>query len=168
LATMDSKLNVEIVRNAKVSMYPFTDYFKGFEKVEAVRRIFGERTDSVLNNLKVEFGGRRGYMGVSDIDGHLIISVGYLNKGDIIDIYLDVIHELTHVKQFMDGKELFDRHYNYVERPTEIEAFRNAVEEARRLGLSDERICEYLQTEWMTDEDLLLLAKTLNVKCKPT
>jgi len=165
---MDSKLNVEIVRNAKVSMYPFTDYFKGFEKVEAVRRIFGERTDSVLNNLKVEFGGRRGYMGVSDIDGHLIISVGYLNKGDIIDIYLDVIHELTHVKQFMDGKELFDRHYNYVERPTEIEAFRNAVEEARRLGLSDERICEYLQTEWMTDEDLLLLAKTLNVKCKPT
>ena len=165
---MDSKLNVEIVRNAKVSMYPFTDYFKGFEKVEAVRRIFGERTDSVLNNLKVEFGGRRGYMGVSDIDGHLIISVGYLNKGDIIDIYLDVIHELTHVKQFMDGKELFDRHYNYVERPTEIEAFRNAVEEARRLGLSDERICEYLQTEWMTDEDLLLLAKALNVKCKPT
>jgi len=168
LATMDSKLNVEIVRNAKVSMYPFTDYFKGFEKVEAVRRIFGERTDSVLNNLKVEFGGRRGYMGVSDIDGHLIISVGYLNKGDIIDIYLDVIHELTHVKQFMDGKELFDRHYNYVERPTEIEAFRNAVEEARRIGLSDERICEYLQTEWMTDEDLLLLAKALNVKCKPT
>jgi len=165
---MDSKLNVEIVRNAKVSMYPFTDYFKGFEKVEAVRRIFGERTDSVLNNLKVEFGGRRGYMGVSDIDGHLMISVGYLNKGDIVDIYLDVIHELTHVKQFMDGKELFDRHYNYVERPTEIEAFRNAVEEARRLGLSDERICEYLQTEWMTDEDLLLLAKTLNVKCKPT
>jgi len=165
---MDLKLNVEIVRNAKVSMYPFTDYFKGFEKVEAVRRIFGERTDSVLNNLKVEFGGRRGYMGVSDIDGHLIISVEYLNKGDIIDIYLDVIHELTHVKQFMDGKELFDRHYNYVERPTEIEAFRNAVEEARRLGLSDERICEYLQTEWMTDEDLLLLAKALNVKCKPT
>ena len=168
MATMDSKLNVEIVRNAKVSMYPFTDYFKGFEKVEAVRRIFGERTDSVLNNLKVEFGGRRGYMGVSDIDGHLIISVGYLNKGDIIDIYLDVIHELTHVKQFMDGKELFGGRWSYVDRPTEIEAYRNAVDEARRLGLSDERICEYLQTEWMTDEDLLLLAKALNVKCKPT
>jgi len=165
---MDPKLDVEIVRNAKVSTYPFTDYLKGFEKVQAVRRIFGEKTESVLNNLRVEFGGRRGYMGVSNTDGHLMISADYLNKGDIIDIYLDVIHELTHVKQFMDGKELFDGRYNYVERPTEIEAYRNAVEEARRLGLSDQRICEYLKTEWMTDEDLLLLAKALNVRCKPT
>jgi len=168
MAAMDSKLNIEIVRNAKVSMYPFTDYFRGFEKVEAVWRIFGEKTGSVLKNLRIEFGGRRGYMGVSSTDGHLIVSAEYLNKGDIMDIYLDVIHELTHVKQFMDGKELFDGHYNYVERPTEIEAFRNAVEEARRLGLSDKRICEYLQTEWMTDEDLMLLAKALNVKCEPT
>jgi len=168
MAIMDPKLNVEIVRNAKVSMHQFTDYLKGFEKVEAVRRIFGEKTESMLNNLKVELGGWRGYMGVSDVDGHLIISAEYLNKGDIIDIYLDVIHELTHVKQFMEGKKLFGGRYNYVERPTEIEAYRNAVDEARRLGLSDERICEYLQTEWMTDKDLQLLAKTLNVKCKPT
>lgn len=165
---MDPKLDVEIVRNAKVCLYPFADYLKGFEKVEAVRRIFGSETDSVLKNLKVEFRSRRGYMGVSNTDGHLIISAEYLNKGDIIDIYLDVIHELTHVKQFLEGKELFDGHYNYVERPTEIEAYQNAVNEARRLGLSDERICNYLQTEWMTDEDLLILAKILKVKCKPT
>ena len=165
---MDLKLDVEIVRNAKVATYPFTDYFKGFEKVDGVRRIFGEETESVLNNLKVEFSGRRGYMGVSNEDGHLIISAEYLNEGDIVDIYLDIIHELTHVKQFMEKKELFDRRYNYVKRPTEIEAYRNAVEEARRLGLSDKRICEYLQTEWMSDEDLSLLAKALNVKCKPT
>jgi len=163
---MESKLNVKVLRNAKVSMHSFTDYFKGFEKVEAVRRIFGEKTDSVLHNLKIEFSGRRGYMGVSNIDGHLIISADYLNNGDIIDIYLDIIHELTHVKQLMDGNELFDNRYNYVERPTEIEAFRNAVEEARRIGLSDERICDYLKTEWMTGEDLLQLAKALNVKCK--
>jgi hypothetical protein len=118
----------------------------------------------VLNNLKVEFSGRRGYMGVSDLDGHLIISAYYLNNGDIIDLYLDVIHELVHVKQFMEGKELFDSRYNYVERPTEIEAYRHAVEEARKLGLSDERICEYLKTEWMNDEEMKVLAKTLNVK----
>lgn len=105
-------------------------------------------------------------MGVSNVDGHLNVSAEYLNKGDIIDIYLDIIHELTHVKQFMEGIELFDNRYNYVDRPTEIEAFRNAVEEARRLCLSDLRICEYLKTEWMTDDDLLFLAKTLNVKCK--
>jgi len=165
---MESKLNVKILRNAKVAMFPFTDYFKGFEKVEAIRRIFGDQTEAVLNNLKIEFGGRRGYMGVSNVDGHLMISAEYLNNGNFMDIYLDVIHELTHVKQFMEGKNLFDRRFNYVDNPTEIEAHRNAVEEARRLGLSDETICNYLQTEWISDEDLTVLAKALNVKCKPT
>ena len=163
---MEQKLNVEIIRNVKVKMYPFKDYFKGFEKVDVVKKVFGEKTDDVLDNLKVEFIGRQGYMGVSNTDGHLIISAQYMDNGDIMDIYLDVIHELTHVKQFMDGKELFDNHYSYVERPTEIEAYRNAVGEARRLGLSDERICNYLQPDWITDEDLLVLAKALNVKCK--
>ena len=165
---MESKITVQIIRNAKISLYPFTDYFKGFENIDAVKRIFKEKTDTVLQNLKVEFGGRRGYMGVSNVDGHLTVSAEYLNKGDIIDIYLDIVHELTHVKQFMDGKELFDNHYSYVSRPTEIEAFRNAVEEARRLGLGEQRICEYLKTEWMTDEDFSQLAETLSVKCKST
>jgi len=160
------QLKVKILRNAKVQTYPFTDYFKGFERVEVVKRIFGEKTEDVLRNLKVEFYSfRRGYMGVSDIDGHLFVSAYYLKNGDVVDIYLDVIHELVHVKQFMDGKELFESRYNYVDRPTEVEAYRHAVEEARRLGLSDKRICQYLKTEWMTDEDLKRLASTLNVKC---
>jgi hypothetical protein len=159
------RLKVKILRNAKVTAHPFTDYFKGFERVEAVRRIFGEKTEEVLQNLKVEFfSRRRGYMGVSDEDGHLLISAHYLNHGDSIDIYLDVIHELVHVRQFMEGKKLFDDNFSYVERPTEVEAYSCAVEEARRLGLSDERIIEYLKTEWMSDKELKRLAKTLNVK----
>jgi len=147
-------------------MYPFTDYFEGFEKVEAVKRIFGEKTEEVLNNLKVEFIGTKGYMGVSDLDGHLIVNAYYLNNGDIVDIYLDIIHELVHVRQFMEGKELFDSYYRYIERPTEVEAYRFAVEEARKLGLSEQRICQYLKTEWMSNEDFKKLTKILNVKCK--
>jgi len=161
---MSPELKVRIVRNAKVSTYPFTDYFKGFEKVEAVKQIFGKRTEEILRNLKVEFSGRRGYMGVSELDGHLIVSAYYLNNGDVADLYLDVIHELVHVRQFREGKELFDSRYNYIERPTEVEAYRHVIGEARRLGLSDERICEYLKTEWMSDEELKQLAKTLSVR----
>lgn len=156
---------MEAVLRLIASPHSFSDYFKGFEKVEAVRRIFGERTEEVLRNLKVEFIPIGGYMGVSNLDGHLTVNTRYLNNGDRVDIYLDVIHELVHVKQFMEGKELFDMHYGYSERPTEIEAYRVAVEEARRLGLSDERICDYLKTEWMSDESLKRLAKTLNVAC---
>lgn len=107
----------------------------------------------------------KGYMRVSGEDGHLVISSHYLNHGDRVDVYLDVIHELVHVRQFMEGQELFDTEYSYVERPTEIEAYRYAVEEARKLGLSDERIGRYLKTEWINNEDLQQLAKTLNVNC---
>ena len=144
----------------------FSDYFKGFDKVEAVRRIFGDKTEQVLRDLKVEFLWVGGYMGVNSGNGHLMASPNYLNKGDKTDIYLDVIHELVHVKQFMEGKDLFDTHYSYTERPTEIEAYRYAVEEARRLGLGDARICEYLKTEWMSEKELKQLASTVNVYCK--
>ena len=161
------QLKVKIQRNVEIQTHPFTDYFQGFEKVEAVRRIFGEKTEEVLRNLRVEFvGSRRSYMGVSDADGHLIVDAHYLKCGDITDIYLDVIHELVHLKQFMDGKELFESRFDYVDRPTEIEAYRIAVEEARRLGLSDKRISSYLRTEWMTDEEFKRLANAMNVKCE--
>jgi hypothetical protein len=147
-----------------VSTHPFTRYFEGFEKVEAVRQIFGEKTEQVLDNLKVEFAGTRGYMGVNNNDGHLLIGANYLKEGDIVDIYLDIIHELVHVRQFMEGKELFDDNFSYTDRPTEIEAYRHTINEARRLGLNDDRILLYLKTEWMTDKDVRRLAETLGVK----
>ena len=146
----------------------FNDYFKGFDKVEAVRKIFGEKTEEVLANLKVEFTWFRSYMWVSNVDGHITISTYYMNNGDKIDVYLDLIHELVHVKQFMEGKELFDTNYNYSTRPTEIEAYKYAVEEAKRLGLNDEQICTYLKTEWMSMSDLKQLAEALNIKCATT
>lgn len=162
---MDSRLKVEISRNAKVIAYPFTDYFKGFENVDIVKRLFGDKTQDVLNDLKVEFASRRGYMGVNDENGHILVSAKYLKNGDIIDLYLDIIHELVHVRQFMEGKKLFDSNYRYVERPTEIEAYRHSVEEAKKLGLSDERICEYLKTERMSNEDFDKLISALEVTC---
>jgi hypothetical protein len=159
------RLRLRRIIRVGTSTRRFTEYFKGFEKVEAVRGIFGEETEKVLRNLKIEFMGFGGYMGVDDTNGHLMVNARYLNSGNRVDIYLDVIHELYHVKQFMEGKELFDSQYEYIERPTEIEAYRYTVQEARRLGLSDERICQYLKTEWMSDSDLKRLAKALNVAC---
>ena len=152
--------NILGVGNQKVI---FSDFFKDFQKVEAVRGIFGEKTDEVLSHLIVEISWVMGYMYVDSSDGHLVISKGYLNNGDKIDIYLDLIHELFHVKQFMEGKELFDPHYDYVDRPTEIEAYRYCIQEARRLGLTEERIRCYLWTEWMGEEDFKRLAKSVNV-----
>lgn len=156
---------VKIIRNVQATTYPFTRYFEGFENVEAVQKIFKNETEQVLQNLQVEFIGRRGYMGVSNLDGHLMISSEYLRKGDLIDIYLDIIHELVHVKQFIDGKELFDHNFSYVDRPTEIEAYRYTVDVALKMGLEEERICDYLKTEWMSEADFHVLIKNLDLNC---
>ena len=131
-----------------------------------MRKTFGSNTDKVLKELKVEVFPTDGYMGVSDEDGHIFASEQYLNSGEEWSIYLDIVHELVHVKQFMEGKELFDSNYSYVDRPTEIEAYRTGAEEARRIGLSEEEIFEYLKVPWISEEEHLRLARTCNVKRK--
>lgn len=158
----------KILFKISVSTHPFNNYFKGFDKVKVVKQIFGEKTEDVLHNLKVEFTWLGGYMWINEYNGHLMVNSRYLKNGDRVDIYLDIIHELVHIKQLMEGKELFDGNFSYVERPTEVEAYRFSVEEAKRLGLSDSRICKYLKTEWMSEEDLKQLAKTLNVEYSKT
>jgi len=161
---METIFGVVMRRNAKVTLHRFINYFKGFEKVGAVRELFGDETEKVLNNLKVEFGSRGGYMGVSDEDGHLTISARYLRDGDEREIYLDIIHELVHVKQFRNGIELHDNRFGYTNRPTEIEAYTHAVKEARRIGMTEKEIYEYLRMERMSEEDVKNLAAAVNVK----
>jgi len=159
------ELGVEIKRNAEVRLYPFTDFFKGFEKVEAVRSTFGDKTEEVLNNLKVEFFSFRfGYMGVSDVDGHLLISTHHLRNSNFKILYLDVVHELVHVKQFMEGKQLFNSEFEYVDSPVEIEAYRHAVNGARRIGMSGDEIIEYLKVEWVDEEAHKRLVKAVGLK----
>jgi hypothetical protein len=155
---------VTIAREVEIQVHQFTDYFKGFEKVPCVREIFGDKTEEVLGNLKVEFNSRWGYMGVNDEDGHLLVSSRYLKQGEEVSIYLDVVHELVHVRQFHEGKKLFDDDFEYVDRPTEIEAYIHAVKEARRLGLSEDKIFDYLKTEWISDEEHQRLAKAVGLK----
>jgi hypothetical protein len=141
----------------------FTDYFVGFEKNRAVQGIFGAETEQVLRNLRVDFIWF-GYMGVSDDDGHLMVNKRYLATGSRQDIYLDVVHELCHVKQHMDGRELFDPRYDYVDRPTEVEAYRYAVKEAKRIGLNAAEIRVYLKTEMMSTKALDKLIGNIGVE----
>ncbi|MCS4538957.1 MAG: hypothetical protein HYY67_08890 [Thaumarchaeota archaeon] len=155
--------NIRINRDVKVMTYHFKEVFQGFENCQAVRDTFGEETDKVLDGLGVELYSRKGYMGVSETTGNLIVSTHYLKTGDELSIYLDVIHELVHVRQFREGKDLFDPNYQYVDRPTEIEAYAHSVKEAKRLGMTDDDIMDYLRMEWVTEEEVKRLAKSIGV-----
>ncbi|MGA2663830.1 MAG: hypothetical protein ABSF83_02690 [Nitrososphaerales archaeon] len=152
-----------INRAAGAGSVAFSEVFPGFETVEAVRAIFRERTEEVLTQLMVDILPRQGYLRVDDETGNIVVSREYLRTGDEKHLYLDVIHELVHVRQFMEGKELFDRRYSYVDRPTEIEAYSTSVKEALRMGMNAGEITEYLRVEWVTEEEFRRLLGAVGV-----
>jgi hypothetical protein len=147
------RINLETLTS---TLQSFTDYFKGFEKVKAVRDVFGENTDVILQNLKIGFVSyRRMYMGIRDEDGNISIGTYHLKHSDLRTLYLDVVHELFHVKQFMENKEYFreehkkfmlDRSLYYLS-PIEVPAYNHTVREAERIGMSNDEIINYLKME---------------------
>jgi hypothetical protein len=136
------------------ALQPFTDYFKGFEKVAAVRKVFGDETEAVLAGLKIGFiSNRRMYMGIRDGDGNIAVGTYHLRHSTDRVLYLDIVHELFHIKQWMRDKEWFTREHEkfmgdfslYYSSPLEVPAYAHTVREAERLGMSRKEIAEYLK-----------------------
>jgi hypothetical protein len=166
---VESKLGVKIQRVAPTKLYPFTKFFRGFEKNPSVRFLFGRHTEKVLRGVKVEFfGARFGYMGTSDIDGHLLISTNHLKTSDFRTVYLDIVHELCHVKQFRKGQPLFYPKLSYVDAPSEIEAYRFTVKEGQRIGMTTRQLMDYLKVEWISAAEHQRLGKHCGLQAKPT
>ena len=148
-------LGIEINRDAPPpALLPFTEYFKGFEKVGAVRRVFGENAGAVLEKLRIGFiSNRRMYMGIRDEDGSIGVGTYHLKHGDARTLYLDVVHELFHIKQRMEDSEYFHREHMkfmgdrslYYVSPIEVPAYKHTVREAERIGMSYDEIVEYLK-----------------------
>ncbi|MGQ9551715.1 MAG: hypothetical protein ACUVUE_04730 [Candidatus Bathycorpusculaceae bacterium] len=162
---MKQELRIEILRNVAFSRCPFVSPFKGFDESWAVKRIFGADAREVLERLEVEFTNAVRYMEVDNLEGRLLVNPMYLSNGDFVDIYLDVIHELVHVKQFHKG-ETSNKKLSYIERPLEIEAYQVAVNEAKTLGLHQDRIIDYLDSDLINNEELKKLAEALEIRCE--
>ena len=150
-----------INRTTKTGSLAFVEVFPGFQSVEAVRSIFLDQTERILGDLMVDILPRAGYLRVDDETGNIVVSSEYLRTGDERYLYLDVIHELVHIRQFIEGKELFDSRYSYVDRPTEIEAYTAATREAERIGMKKEEILDYLKVEWVTEEEFQRLLRAV-------
>jgi len=152
-------------RDLPEGRYRLREVFSGLENAESLRKCIDNSgiLKKILRETYVMLTPETGYMYINDKDGSLIVSLDYLRTADEHYLYLDVIHELVHIKQFFDGKNLFDEAFSYVERPTEIEAYRVAVDEARKMGMSEEAIADYLYVEWVTRKEYKQLLKTLGV-----
>lgn len=162
--TLESKLGVRIERDAPTRLLPFERFFRGFGTIPSVRKMFGRNTDQVLRKLKVEFfSARFGYMGTSDVDGHLLVSTHHLKDSEFRTVYLDVVHELCHVNQFRKGRPLFYPKLSYVDAPSEIEAYAFTVKEGRRIGMTDRELIDYLKVEWIDTKEHRRLARRMGL-----
>jgi hypothetical protein len=143
--------------------YNLEEVFPCLRDLDVVREIFSRHG---VDDIKVEITDTVKYMRVLEENGMVLISKDHLKNSDEKIIFLDILHELVHVRQFFESKELYDKNYEYVDRPTELEAYRLTVKVAREIGMTDKEIREYLEVEWVSKEQLNRLLSVLKVKHK--
>ena len=156
---------IQINRQSAPGQYKLGDIFPDLKTNPILFEIFGSRQEieDVLSGTRVIITGRPHEMSVDNQDGSITIGQNHLQGSAAEILYLDIIHELVHVRQYRDGMDLYDRSKSYVDRPTEIEAYALAVKEARRIGFNDTKILDYLWVGWITPEEHRRLAKHLAV-----
>jgi len=98
--------------------------------------------------------GGRGYAFVDVEERKIVVSEWYYREGAPLDLYLDLLHELTHLRQLDEGFDLWDERFEYVDRPTEVEGYAVAIEEGRRLGMTAADVLAHLSNPWMTQRDV--------------
>jgi glutaredoxin-related protein len=93
----------KVNRDLPVGRYKLRDVFSGFEDVEALKKCIGnpDLLNSMIDDIHVSLTHDSEYMYINDQDGSIVIGLEYLKSGDAHYLYLDLIHELVHVKQFL-------------------------------------------------------------------
>ena len=160
---------IKINRSLTPGKYKVPDAFPDILNEPILTEIFGsEKTmDAVFETIEINVIDAPHYMNVNNENGTINVGLGHLRNSEDEVLYLDILHELCHVKQQREGAVLYRRDIPYVEWPTEIEAYEIAVKVARRMGMTEREIENYLWVEWASPKDNAKLAKRLNVKADP-
>lgn len=154
-----------IHRGLEPGPYRLAEVFADIRACEVLSVIFAdaEEIDGVMAHTRVLVEDWPHEMRVDNDDASITIGLNHLRSASDEFLYLDIIHELCHVKQQMQGRDLYDRSKSYVDRETEVEAYEITVQEARRIGLNDVAITDYLRVSWITPEEHQRLLGRLGV-----
>lgn len=156
---------ISVNRKVKAGLYSLLEVFPGLSRSEAFHSLFSDGLRAqVLRDCRLDLVAEDAYMYIDADKGNVCAGLDYVRTGDARTLWLDILHELTHIRQWHEGRELWDRRLAYVDRPTEIEAYEVAVREARRLGMTDGEIADYLRVEWTSHEDHTRLCQRLGVR----
>ena len=152
-------------RELPEGFYPLSEVAPGLENSPALESVFPDprEREKILGSVVVRVRPGQGYMRVDNIDSTIIVAQDHLRFSDIRVVYLDFIHELVHIKQVRGGLQVFGHEVRYVDKDTEIEAYQVAIEEGRRIGMSEDEIRDYLDVPWITEEEYRVLLTRLRV-----
>jgi len=154
---------MRIDRGHGLGDYAILDLFPGLEESPALETISGSRDDSLrlLRKSRIQVRAREGYIFVDVLVPCIAIAYDYYKNGKARDLYLDILHELTHLRQLEEGRNLWDMKTAYVDRETEIEGYAIVMREAIRLGLGREEFLDHLSAPWMSEADVARLVENV-------
>jgi hypothetical protein len=168
-------------RDTPLGRHPLLDVFPGLDELptarrqepdpERRRRLFGETWVEVVSSddwmyvspRRKPRGVRAWQPVVAGEQDCIVVGVEHLRTSPELVLFLDIFHELCHIRQRWDGRELWDRRYSYARRPTEVEAYRFVIDEARRLRVDDATLRDYLRVEWLDDAEYAILLDNVGV-----
>ncbi len=146
-----------VVRGFGLGAHPYLDLLPRVLESPAMVRIVRGRLDAaagLVSGAAVRVVDWKGYIHIDSKAAEIVLAARYYERGSDLDLYLDLLHELTHLRQLSEGADLWDERMTYPNRSTEIEGYAVAVEEARRLGLTRSEVLEHLRSPWLTDADV--------------
>ena len=174
-------------RELPVGRHPLLAVFPGLDRLSPAHRIHPDpaRRAKLFEETAIElvdqdmwmyvapwevppFARRRGWTPVvAPGKDCIVVGQGHLRESPEMILYLDIYHELCHILQRQAGANLWEPGLSYVERKTEIDAYRFVVEEARGLGVPDEYLREYLKVEWISKKEHGQLLEAVGVPPPP-
>ena len=157
------KSDFEIARDKDFGVYGFSEVFRNMEGCRCLWKVFGskEKFLSVLKSQKVRVSRKKWIFWVNHRRNEITIYRNYLRECDRRTLYLDCIHEMVHIRQLEEGRDLWDEKFAYVDRPTEIEAYIVAAREGKRIGMTSKQIASYLEVPWASSEENDRLVKNI-------
>jgi len=155
-----------VVRSLECGLHPYRRLLPRFEESPTVRRVATASMpiESLLDAALVQIAKGEGYCFVNVENPEkpvIMLFESYYLQGNPLDLYLDLAHELAHLRQHAEGKELWDHELHYVDRPTEIEGYAIAVEEGIRLGMTEEQVIRHLSNPWLSPAETARLRNNI-------
>lgn len=152
-----------IVRALPAGLHPYLALLPGALQSPALALVESDESarQQLVEQARVRIEPMRGYCFVDVTTPAIVLAQGYYRDGSDLDLYLDLVHELTHLRQHAEGKNVWDDSYTYPDRPTEVEAYAIAVAEGQRIGMTAADVWSHLSNPWMSRADVRRLVDNI-------